>query len=114
MFGKMMEESSPTPLKRKAIRTFLLILPFMLSPLGDRMLGLLGLPDEFAGWVTHPPHYSEVRRNIEFTEKFQTNGQGLRYKEIPLQKPLRTRRIFVVGDSNVEGRECKRRKCSAL
>lgn len=45
----------------------------------------------------------EVRTNIEFNYVFQTNSQGLRYREIPLQKPEGAVRVFVVGDSMTEG-----------
>jgi len=92
-----------TSRRRNSIRFFLFALPVLLSPLADRMLALFNVPREFAPQTAHPPNYNEVRRNIEFIEEFRTNSQGLRYREIPLRKPAATRRIFVVGDSTIEG-----------
>jgi hypothetical protein len=84
-------------------RLILLVLLSLFSLLTDRMLGLFGFPTELQLQTSHAPNFREVRRNIEFTHEFQTNSQGLRYKEIPLRKPPGTFRIFVVGDSMTEG-----------
>ncbi len=72
---------------------------FGASILLDRFLGLLHLPSAFA----NPPLFREVRDNLEFKVRFETNSQGLRYREIPLAKPAGRRRTLVLGDSFVEG-----------
>jgi hypothetical protein len=40
---------------------------------------------------------------MEFTYELATNDQGLRYRNIPLEKPKGTYRVLVVGDSMTEG-----------
>ncbi len=71
--------------------------------IGDRILGLLGFPEKIHPQYAHPPNFSEIRKNIEFTYKFETNSQGLRYPEISLEKKESEFRVFVVGDSYTEG-----------
>jgi hypothetical protein len=53
----------------------------------EGVLGLLGFPSEVPSRVSHPANYETVRQNIEFQYVFKTNSQGLRYREIPLEKP---------------------------
>jgi lysophospholipase L1-like esterase len=53
--------------------------------------------------VAHPRGFRELRRTVEFTHEFATNAQGLRHRDIPLEKPPGTYRILVVGDSMTEG-----------
>ncbi len=79
----------------------LLFLAF--SVVADRVLILFGFPTEMKRRYAHPPNYREYRKNIEFEYPFRTNSEGLRYREIPLEKPGSTHRIFVVGDSMTEG-----------
>lgn len=67
------------------------------------VLKLRGVPVKLAPQTSHPANYHEVRDKLEFRFDFQTNSQGLRYPEIPLEKPRGTRRVFVVGDSFTEG-----------
>lgn len=67
------------------------------------VLKLRGVPVKLAQQTSHPANYHEVRDKLEFRFDFQTNSQGLRYPEIPLEKPRGTRRVFVVGDSFTEG-----------
>lgn len=83
--------------------TFLLLLGFTI--LSDYVLGFVGLPSEPEQQWVHPPNYMEVRKSIgEFEYEFATNSQGLRYREIPLNKKSpNEKRILVVGDSFTEG-----------
>jgi lysophospholipase L1-like esterase len=67
------------------------------------VLKLRGAPKNLAPQTSHPANYHEVRDKLEFRFDFRTNSQGLRYPEIPLEKPPGTRRVFVVGDSFTEG-----------
>lgn len=67
----------------------------------DGVLGILGYPSSFP--VANPKSFKEHRKNIEFEYVFETNSQGLRYKELPFEKPKGNSRIFVVGDSFTEG-----------
>lgn len=69
----------------------------------DQVLALLGYPSEYTRRSVHPPNYLQHIKNIEFEYEFRTNSQGLRYREIPLEKPPNTYRVFVAGDSFVEG-----------
>jgi lysophospholipase L1-like esterase len=73
------------------------------SLLLDRALGWLGYASELRPHVAHNPGVSETRRNLEFEYIFETNAWGLRYRELPAQKPAGSRRIFVAGDSYTEG-----------
>ncbi len=52
---------------------------------------------------THPPRHTEVRKNIEFQYEFSANSLGLRYPEVPFKKPSQDLRVYVAGDSFVEG-----------
>jgi lysophospholipase L1-like esterase len=67
------------------------------------VLKLRGAPVKLSPQTSHPANYHEVRDRLEFRFDFQTNSQGLRYPEIPLEKPRGSRRVFVVGDSFTEG-----------
>jgi lysophospholipase L1-like esterase len=69
----------------------------------DRGLALAGYPTNYIPQLTHPAHYSSTVQNLEFTYQFHTNGQGLRYGEVPLEKAASTTRFVVVGDSFTEG-----------
>lgn len=71
----------------------------------DFLLGLIGVSGDLAQLYTHPPNYTQYRRSISgFAYEFKTNSQGLRYKEIPLDKQSPDeKRILVVGDSFTEG-----------
>ncbi|MEM7532154.1 MAG: GDSL-type esterase/lipase family protein, partial [Chloroflexota bacterium] len=69
----------------------------------DQGLGLLNFPTELIPPVTHPPNYAYHVENIEYKYVFQTNSMGIRYREIPLEKPENTVRVVVVGDSFTEG-----------
>jgi lysophospholipase L1-like esterase len=67
------------------------------------MLGLLNFPSKIPKRVAHPASYEEVDQNIESQYVFKTNGQGLVYRDVPLEKPANTYRMFVSGDSLTEG-----------
>ena len=69
----------------------------------DGALGFLGYPSENPPKISHPANFQEVRDNIEFRYEFRTNSQGLRYREVPLEKTLDAHRVMVVGDSFTEG-----------
>lgn len=69
----------------------------------DWALAALGYPSEPPEYFGHPANFLEPRNSIEFRYTFQTNSQGLRHRELPLEKAPGTRRIFVVGDSFTEG-----------
>lgn len=76
---------------------------FFSSLILDRGLIFLGFPQEVFKKVTYAPYFKEIRKNIEFTYAFQANQQGFRSHDISLAKPKGTKRIFVAGDSFVEG-----------
>lgn len=86
--------------KESAIGLIVLVLSVFL---GEYVLGLIGYPSAREVQVAHPANFYERRKNIEFEIDFQTNSQGLRYKDIPLEKPNGEKRIFVLGDSFTEG-----------
>ena len=69
----------------------------------DWILGFLSFPSEVPQRVSHPANYEEVRRKKEFQYIFKTNSRGLRYPDIPVEKPANTYRVFVSGDSFTEG-----------
>src|SRR3990167_73436 len=67
------------------------------------VLGFLSFPSEVPQKISHPINYEEVRQNKEFQYIFKTNSRGLRYHDIPAEKPANTFRVFVSGDSFTEG-----------
>jgi hypothetical protein len=81
----------------------LVLIPVVFSVLADGTLGFFGFPAEVPAQVSHPRGFREIRRNVEFTYEFATNDRGLRYRDIPLEKPKATYRVLVVGDSMTEG-----------
>jgi lysophospholipase L1-like esterase len=68
----------------------------------DKILGYLGYPAEDKEYA-YINSFQKTYKHIEFEYSFQTNSQGLRYKEIPLKKPEGTYRVLVIGDSFTEG-----------
>lgn len=76
---------------------------FLTLVLLDRALGLVGLPEEVPMRIAHQANLTEERSSIEFQYVFQTNSQGLRYREIPLAKSISSHRVMVIGDSMTEG-----------
>jgi hypothetical protein len=89
---------------RQIIKILFVVFIFLFfSVLVDVALGLLGFPSHAEEQYAHPPRYRKIIKNIEFDYVFETNSQGLRYEEIPLQKPKGTSRVLVIGDSYVEG-----------
>ncbi len=89
--------------RRLCFWTVLVLIPIACSVLADRALRLWGFPGELPTQVSHPPRVHEIRRNVEFTYEFATNDRGLRYRNLPLEKPKGTYRVFVAGDSMTEG-----------
>lgn len=93
----------PSRGRRLFFAIVLLAIPFAFSLLVDRALALFDFTTEEPVRVAHPPHLREMRHNVEFNYEFATNREGLRYRDIPVEKPPSTYRIFVVGDSMTEG-----------
>ena len=90
--------------KKTLLAVFVIFLSCFISLLVfDRVLSSFGFPTDVYQDVTYPPYFHEVRKNIEFTYDVQANRQGFRSHDIPLSKPIGTKRIFVAGDSFVEG-----------
>ena len=73
--------------------------------LAELALWLVGFPPitAFLERIAHPPNSSEYREHIEFEYLFKTNSHGLKYPELPLERPDGESRILVLGDSFVEG-----------
>lgn len=69
----------------------------------DRLLALLGYPEETPPKSAHRPNVSKTLKSIEFEYEFSTNEQGIRYPEISLSKPEGDVRILLLGDSFTEG-----------
>src|SRR3989338_4149797 len=63
----------------------------------------LKYPTELPLKISHPSNYPERRKNIEFAYDFNTNSQGVRYRELPLEKKENEFRFLVLGDSYAEG-----------
>lgn len=80
-----------------------LIFLFLSIFLGDQILGLMGYPSGREIQVAYPKNFYERRKSFEFEVDFRTNSQGLRYKEIPLEKPNGEKRVLVLGDQFAEG-----------
>ena len=79
--------------------------------LAELALALSGDPPRLHAQLANPPNYSMEVDNVEFRYHWESNSQGLRYREVPLRKPTGLRRVFVVGDSVTagEGVEADRR-----
>lgn len=71
--------------------------------MSETVLALLNFPSEVPLQIVHPQNLNIERKNIEFTHDFQTNSQGLRYPEIPLEKESSEARFLMIGDSYAEG-----------
>ena len=92
-------------MKKISLNSSLLLAAVAISLfLSDGILGLLGFPPEVPQRITHPANYEELRQEIEFQYNFKTNSRGLRYRDIPADKPFNTHRVFVSGDSFTEGK----------
>jgi lysophospholipase L1-like esterase len=92
---------SVRPAAIKAVFSLCLLIFFFVVSLGmDRVLALVGFPEEK---TRHPSNYSIKIRNPEFVYELRTNSQGLRYRELPLRKPESQFRMLVLGDSFTEG-----------
>lgn len=71
--------------------------------LADQALGLFGFPEEYPPQIAGPANFAMQNSNLEFSYEFRTNSRGIRYREIPLDKPESDYRVVVLGDSFVEG-----------
>jgi len=71
--------------------------------LAEGALAVLGHPSGPVRPVAHAPNLSELRSSVEYRYQFNTNSQGLRYREVPLEPAPGTRRVLVLGDSYTEG-----------
>jgi lysophospholipase L1-like esterase len=92
------------PIKRLLPRAILALIGLLIGFfLVEGLLALLGFPAEIHEQVANPPNLRMWVDYEEFQYLWETNSQGLRYREVPLQKPFDTRRLFVVGDSQVDG-----------
>ncbi len=92
------------PTRRWAARLMMAIAAAMLTSFAvDRIMGMIGSPPEIPEVVSHPAGLQQQRVQLEFSYRFQTNDQGLRYHNIPLIKAPGRRRVFVAGDSFTEG-----------
>ncbi|NIM19883.1 MAG: hypothetical protein GTO51_06520 [Candidatus Latescibacteria bacterium] len=80
-----------------------LLVPFVLLLLFEIALGISGNPKDETIRCSHPANFKEHRTNIEFEYQFETNTQGLRYKDIPLKRAKNEARILMLGDSFTEG-----------
>jgi len=69
----------------------------------DGALSLFNFPPVLPQRISHPKNFEEIRNNIEFHYVFKTNDHGLRYRNIPTEPAGSSHRIFVSGDSFVEG-----------
>ena len=69
----------------------------------DRLLSVLGYPEEVPLKSAHRANVSKMLKTIEFEYEFKTNELGLRYAQIPLEKPTGDVRVLLVGDSFTEG-----------
>jgi lysophospholipase L1-like esterase len=71
--------------------------------LAELGLFLLGDPPRLHEQVANPPRFAMDVDNLEFRYHWESNGLGLRYRELPLRRTRGVRRVFVVGDSVTAG-----------
>jgi lysophospholipase L1-like esterase len=85
-------------------RALLLVVTSLVTSVAlDRAMGVVARAGS-AVQIAHPPNFKEHRKTVEFSYEFRTNSMGLRYRDIPLNKPSDAEvRAVVVGDSYVEG-----------
>ena len=76
---------------------------FLLTLLLDRALGWAGLPAQPVAYPVAPPNYEVSFERLEYSYVLRANDRGIRYRTIPLAKPVGTRRIVLIGDSFTEG-----------
>lgn len=82
---------------------FAVLVFFLLSLAGDRLLGWFGFSGDLREPAAYPPRFREQRKTLEYQYSFATNGQGLRYRELPLPKPAGSYRVLALGDSYTLG-----------
>jgi lysophospholipase L1-like esterase len=89
---------------RWAARLIMMVSSAMLTAfVVDQILRVCGFPSEIPEIISHPAKVRYQRDQLEFSYRFETNDQGLRYHSISLNKSSIRRRIFVAGDSFTEG-----------
>lgn len=119
------ELASPTPvspatggrwsgeglLGKVALLLFGLLLPLLVLEAALRLAGpiLPGFYRTGTDLVVHPvfghfhqPSFVGWRKTAEFTVQERINSKGLRERELPYEKPPRTGRVLMLGDSFVE------------
>jgi len=103
-FGLLCLRASHLRLTGVLVNLFMAGLMTLLMIFGfDYALRFVGSTAETLPQVAHPPNANYPVNNLEFDYTFTTNSQGIRYAEIPLEKPNDTVRVVVVGDSYTEG-----------
>jgi lysophospholipase L1-like esterase len=92
------------PVKKILPKTILAVVGMLAGLfLVEGLLVVLGYPRELHERVANPPNFRMWVDYEEFQYLWETNSLGLRYAEVPLRKPSGTTRLFVVGDSQVDG-----------
>ena len=69
----------------------------------DRALGWAGLPPRPVAYPVAPPNYETTFERLEYSYTIRTNDRGIRYRTIPMAKPVGTHRVVLLGDSFTEG-----------
>lgn len=69
----------------------------------DRILAAFGYPEDVPFKTAHRPNVTKTLKSIEFEYEFSTNDLGLRYPAVASEKPARSVRILMLGDSFAEG-----------
>ncbi len=82
---------------------FMLVVFFAFSLIADRGLSFFGFTGELKIQVADPPNYQHRRSYLEFDYDLETNSLGLAYPDIPLKAGADEYRVFVAGDSYVQG-----------
>lgn len=89
-----------TWLTRALLLTLSLLVGLFLVEL---VLFLTHSPARIHEQVANPPNLSLQVDQLEYRYLWRTNDRGLRYRTVPARKPRGSRRVFVVGDSFVDG-----------
>lgn len=79
------------------------LIPLALLLLLEAVLGIVGVPKDELIRYAHPANFNQHREYVEFEYEFETNSQGLRYKDIPLKRRGEEARVLMLGDSFTEG-----------
>ncbi len=90
-------------IKKTAFVFAAILLFFLLTVFFDKALALFGFSSDESAPAAYPPGYRKEIKNREYEYLFTANSQGLRYPEIPLEKPEGEYRVAVAGDSFTQG-----------